>query len=1050
MAPNNNNNKKETPDILGSVSQYSSRYNAGAARRDDGKRGQASSTDGIVRKKIHEDKDSGLTPTGSGSGDKHLPSGSVSLNRPSRDEYSSTNRLPSGRQTDKHLSSDSVSLNRLPQVVDSNDEDGNVGALTCENEVDNFPDSDLDGLLEADIERLIGSARANEADEFSDLDVEDLTEVDFEQLESQALGQAPVVDEDDGPKTCGNAVDEFLDSDLDGLSETDIQRLVGQAVPESAKAVDGGDSEAPVMAVDESGMGVESVDIDAQILDKDRIDVHVSNVEDDGMEYLIDESFVPHEHAAEENQSLIAAELVSGVAPAEQVFYDRVLIVCDKLCEYAREEVKWNSMKSPFSIGSWNWFRQTEAGKLAGVVFKYVSPEARRILSAPRPDVLDLLDLPVPKRNDLADSCNSAGVYVFVCHAERKVDPRSGDSEAISNDMIACYTGQSIAKPQKNGREGMSLRFDQHRRELSRTLAELQEKAKKSSTNVPRFYRTVVEHNLEAHPRVVATLPRDSELAGLAMLIETVIMLMTGSVSEESSYGLPTRDIVADIQEQLSYEGRLKHQPMTLNRALPAHQGFRSNVRVFRKCELCEHNSSNYTTGFHTSPYTQECLCRGCLGKQITERCRPELAEMGRVATLKIPKHRDTCENPDCPKTGRMKKSSGWSIMHDDLVLCKACKHSEVYNFEREVLESEFGTEDPVDKTNVVCEGPSCIDRTQRNMTSPKWVRSRVHLAEGREVWFCYICRQKEKKTEASKIAEAKLEGLQDSGIRIPGLARKAIPHDMRYCQNSECPKTRKNNGIPVQLDRKAPAKWSLDPDHPTLILCSGCFEQDRKALVRKILAKNGIDSDRRRLNIPEKDKFCTEEGCEDPLQEQVKARMEAGEMVPSGHIWYRHPMEKGGRVLCAPCRKAILQYASSKDAQVLGTDASYKAWCRRGVEWEVFLNSHHPTDNAGDVTHVRLCVELSWGYSAAQLELSRYLPAARILIADWHENQSSAQKVTKASPARLPGKTYMTKPKPSTTKPKPSATKPKPSTTKPKPSTTKPSKRSLTNHNHE
>ncbi|KAF5658207.1 hypothetical protein FCIRC_12976, partial [Fusarium circinatum] len=52
MAPNNNNNnKKVTPDIIGSVSQYSSRYNTGAARRDDGKRGQTSSTGGMVRKK---------------------------------------------------------------------------------------------------------------------------------------------------------------------------------------------------------------------------------------------------------------------------------------------------------------------------------------------------------------------------------------------------------------------------------------------------------------------------------------------------------------------------------------------------------------------------------------------------------------------------------------------------------------------------------------------------------------------------------------------------------------------------------------------------------------------------------------------------------------------------------------------------------------------------------------------------------------------------------------------------------------------------------------
>ncbi|KAG5752553.1 hypothetical protein H9Q70_004826 [Fusarium xylarioides] len=821
MAPNNNN-KKETPDVLGSVSQYSSRYNAGAARRNDGKRGQASSTSGTVRKKsklyvncpfpqalrmdqchrtsnnkpyplsflihalptpsimVHEDEDSGPTSTGNGSGDaKHLPSGSASTNRlpsgrqtvyehlPSGD--ASLIRLPSGRQpVYEHSSSDDVSLNRLPsgrqnnhghlpsssvsmatplpsnvrgesdvvmkgpepfeqpshgQTVDSKDEDGNVGALTRESEFDEFPDSDLDGLPEAEIEQLLGPA----------------------------LSRAPVADEDDGQKTRENVVEEFLDSDLDSLSETEIQRLLDQAVPKSAKAVDGNDSEAPAMDVGESHMGVEPIDVDAQILEEDRIDAYISNVEDDGMECFIDEEFIPDD--VRENESLTVTEGTGVAVRAEQVFYDRAWVACEGLCQTARAEREWDSEKSSLSIGSWNWFRKTEAGELADIVYKRMVPGARQALSKPRPDVLDLLELPEPKRDDLADSCNGAGVYVFVCHTERKVDHRSGDLEAIDNDSVGCYTGQSIARPQNNGREGMSLRFDQHRRELRRTIPELEEKANKASTNVPRFYRTVVENKLEAHPRVVATLPRDGDMAAHAMLIETVIMIMTGSVSKESSNGLPTKDMVADIQEQLAFEGRLRYQPQTLNRALPVRQGFRVN----------------------------------------------------------------------------------------------ACKRSEVYDFERTILESEFGSDQLIDKAD------------------------------------------------------------RDSGVRIPGMARKNIPRDMRYCHSPSCAAARKNDGSRVMLTEKGQCEWSNDPAHALWVLCKPCIEHERKRMVRDIMAKRGIDVDHRRLKIHENDKVCSQENCKDPHQEGMKARMEAGEQAKHGHIWFRHPMEMGGRVVCKSCHMAVL-----------------------------------------------------------------------------------------------------------------------------------------------
>ncbi|KAF5529882.1 hypothetical protein FNAPI_13722 [Fusarium napiforme] len=849
MAPNNTNSS-ETP-----VSEGSESYKAGAARRD-GKRGRTSSTNNLVRKKVHQDEEPDLPLFNRGSGGaqrlyegrealgslssnvptygahhwsagrgvarqsadcnaqhssagslgeqghEHLPAGSVSVRHEHLPAGSvSAVGLPSGRRGYEHLSADSVSANRLPagRQNDGNLSAGSVSMMTPlpsnvwgENEIDEFPDSDLDGLPEAEIEQLVGPA----------------------------LSRAPVVGEDDGQKTRENAVEEFLDSDLDSLSETEIQRLLDQAVPKSAKAVDGNDSEAPAMDVGESHMGVEPIDVDAQILEKDRIDAYISNVEDDGMECFIDEEFLPDD--VRENEPLTVTEGTGVAVRAEQVFYDRAWVACEGLCQTARAEREWDSEKSPLSISSWNWFRKTEPGKLADIVYKRMVPEVRQALSKRRPDVLDLLELPEPKRDDLTDSCNGAGVYVFVCHAERKVDPRSGDLEAVDIDSVGCYTGQSIARPQDNGREGMSLRFDQHRRELRRTIPELEEKANKASTNVPRFYRTVVENELEAHPRVVATLPRDGNMAAHAMLIETVIMIMTGSVSEESSYGLPTKDMVADIQEQLAFEGRLRYQPKTLNRALPVRQGFRSNVRVSRNCEL-------------------------------------------------------------------------------------SCRWNEVYNFERLVLESEYGAEDLLtDKSNLVCGGTTCANPRQTNYGKVRWTLSRIHLLQGEEVWYCGNCRVKERKTAAGKAAELKLQELQDEGLRIPGLLRKNIPQDMRYCQDPDCPKLEKSDEL-VKLTRSNPPKWSLDPAHPMMVLCTSCFERERKRLVREILSRRGIDVDNRRLKIHENDKVCSQENCKDPHQEGMKARMEAGEQAKHGHIWFRHPMEMGGRVLCKSCHMAVL-----------------------------------------------------------------------------------------------------------------------------------------------
>ncbi|KAM0212816.1 hypothetical protein ACHAQD_009678, partial [Fusarium lateritium] len=804
---------------------------------------------------------------------------------------------------------------------------------TFENKVEEGPSSDLDGSWPLR-HRNRGRRRQRQVIDTSDedededeevpySDLEGLSEADFQYLESHAMMQAPSTESavdvpcglnKDNPKDIKFLIWLGLESMEQTLKDFSVpvsdRAAFREAVRQRVEAVGGEASAVPEMDTDGSDSVVEEIDLDAQILD-DRIDVYVSDVEDDGMELLIDEEFLKQDDVASATIENGSSDSIEGLdsewhpEPAAQRFYDRASVVCHVLHEHAVEEVVWDSNRSAFSLNAWTWFRNAKPSRLAEIVFTYASSGTRRVLSEAVLDVMSLLSLPEPKRNDLEDSCNSAGVYVYVCHGRCEDDPRSGTNEVIGNKLVGCYTGQSIKKPMDNGRQGMSLRFDQHRREMGRTIPELEEKARKVSMNVPMFYRTVIENDLIAHPRVVATLPRDSHMAARAMLIETVIMLITGSVSEESSQGLPTQALVAEVKRDLSYEGSFKYQPQALNRALPARQGFRASVRIHRQCQQCEHNSSNYEMSFHTSQYTQQCLCRGCLRKEITERCRPELAEMGKLTIEKIPKNRSKCENPSCKKGG---KSSGWSITQADYVLCKACKRAEVDEFDRAVLNSEYGTAEPVDKTQLVCGGASCSDPRQLDKKTVVWARSLIELAAGNEVWLCQPCRNSERGSYKGKKVQEDLQALQATGVVVPGLPRMPIPADKKFCHDPNCPKLRKLGHVPALKRGDAPG-WSIDPAHPQWVLCSPCREQERKRLVREILTKRGIAGvSQQRLKIREADKHCTEEGCDDPHQEAVKARMESGEMIQSGHIWFRHPVEKGGRVLCAPCRKVILQ----------------------------------------------------------------------------------------------------------------------------------------------
>lgn len=826
---------------------------------------------------------------------------------------------------------------RQRQVIDTSDEDGDDVAETPVNEVEASPYSDLDDLSEADFqyleshammqapstESVVGVSSLNKDNPrdvgflawlgpegmeqaFEDYKIPALESAALREAARQYAGEHAMLSE----QYCGNGgeTSEFSDCVFDDLPESIIQRLLGV---QCAEAIVSEESAVPEMDTDGLDILGEEIDLDAQILD-DRIDVYVSDVEDDGMELLIDEEFLYQDDvvsATKENESEDSMEGLGSewhLDATEQRFYDKAYVACRQIREDALAEDEWDSNRSPFALNSWSWFRKALPGRLVEEVFKCVSPEARRLLSAAVLDVKSLLSLPEPKQHDLGDSCNSAGVYIFVCHGRREVDPLSGTNEAIDDDSVGCYTGQSIKKPMDNGRQGMSLRFDQHRREMGRTIPELEEKARKVSMNIPRFYRTVVEGDLVAHPRVVATIPRDSHMAARAMLIETVIMLITGSVSEESSYGLPTQALVANIQRQLSYEGPLKYQPKALNRALPVRQGFRAGVRIYRQCQQCEHNSSNYAMSFHTSQYTQRCLCRSCMRKEITERCRPELEAMGRKAIIPMPKERIVCESLTCGKMGERQRAFGWSAVYEDMVVCQSCRFKQINAYQSEILRVMRGELTDEEKSNLVCAGATCRDPTQERKKKVVWLLSTIERVNGRRVWLCAVCRNREQRSPAGKAAQATLEQRRDQGIYVPGMKPKKITAEMRYCQYEDCNLKKTNGGVAPQL-AAGQVYWSIHPTRANWVVCPNCKLRERERLCEEELKRRGELVNRRGHTINETDKVCTEDGCEDPCQNAIQARMHAGEQTLSGHIWFRHPLPKEeGRVVCKSCMMSI------------------------------------------------------------------------------------------------------------------------------------------------
>ncbi|KAH7164617.1 hypothetical protein DER46DRAFT_684589 [Fusarium sp. MPI-SDFR-AT-0072] len=250
MAPNNRKNNQ--PEILGAVSKGSIRFNSQAASLPE-KRGQSPVTDqSSVTKKSKSSNPN--TPT-------LQPHPSIVLetsttrsqgghNLGFRESSATSSTEPSGA-----FGTSSVASTTVPSGVKPLPAGGpsNTGLLPSE---DLRPHRSLSGSFEDKNQKRVSSggfsswaqsggssllraASATSAivgnsapkvspdagvthalsseDEFSDLDMGDLDEVGFQQLESQVLGQASIVGEDDGPSTRENEVVEFLDSDLNDL-----------------------------------------------------------------------------------------------------------------------------------------------------------------------------------------------------------------------------------------------------------------------------------------------------------------------------------------------------------------------------------------------------------------------------------------------------------------------------------------------------------------------------------------------------------------------------------------------------------------------------------------------------------------------------------------------------------------------------------------------------------------------------------------------------------------------------------------------------------------
>ncbi|KAI7770030.1 hypothetical protein LZL87_003520 [Fusarium oxysporum] len=206
MAPNNRKNNQ--PEILGAVSKGSIRFNSQAASLPE-KRGQSPE---------HTDL-------------RQVSQGGHNLGF--RESSATSSTEPSGA-----FGTSSVASTTVPSGVKPLPAGGpsNTGLLPSE---DLRPHRSLSGSFEDKNQKRVSSGGFSSAivgnsapkvspdagvthalsseDEFSDLDMGDLDEVGFQQLESQVLGQASIVGEDDGPSTRENEVVEFLDSDLNDL-----------------------------------------------------------------------------------------------------------------------------------------------------------------------------------------------------------------------------------------------------------------------------------------------------------------------------------------------------------------------------------------------------------------------------------------------------------------------------------------------------------------------------------------------------------------------------------------------------------------------------------------------------------------------------------------------------------------------------------------------------------------------------------------------------------------------------------------------------------------
>ncbi|KIL96319.1 hypothetical protein FAVG1_01063 [Fusarium avenaceum] len=105
------------------------------------------------------------------------------------------------------------------------------------------------------------------------------------------------------------------------------------------------------------------------------------------------------------------------------------------------------------------------------------------------------------------------------------------------------------------------------------------------------------------------------------------------------------------------------------------------------------------------------------------------------------------------------------------------------------------------------------------------------------------------------------------------------ITAEMRCCQYEDCNLKKTDGGVATHLAAGL-AVWSRHPTRANWVICRNCKRREGERLYEEELKRRSKLVDRRVHTINEKDKVCTEDGCEDPYQNGIQARMHAGQFI--------------------------------------------------------------------------------------------------------------------------------------------------------------------------